>query len=151
MTEADAVYAFFAAFAVAALLTPLTARLARRVGAVDRPKRARARRAGRRRCSAASRCSAACCVSSALFLDFGGATSDRLKGILAGAVVIAFVGALDDRFDLPAGVKLAGQIVAAAIPVAAGVEVTNITLPFVGRGQLRRRRRPAHRRSASSR
>ena len=33
MTEADAVYAFFAAFAVAALLTPLTGRLARRVGA----------------------------------------------------------------------------------------------------------------------
>ena len=71
-------------------------------------------------------------LSSALFLDFGGATSDRLKGILAGAVVIAFVGALDDRFDLPPGAKLAGQIVAAAIPVAAGVEVTNITLPFVG-------------------
>jgi UDP-GlcNAc:undecaprenyl-phosphate GlcNAc-1-phosphate transferase len=71
-------------------------------------------------------------LSSALFLDFGGATSDRLKGILAGAVVIAFVGALDDRFDLPAGAKLAGQIVAASIPVAAGVEVTNITLPFVG-------------------
>ena len=37
MTEADAVYAFLAAFAVAALLTPLTARLARRVGAVDQP------------------------------------------------------------------------------------------------------------------
>ena len=35
MTEADAVYAFFAAFVVAALLTPLTARLARRVGAGD--------------------------------------------------------------------------------------------------------------------
>ena len=44
MTEADAVYAFLAAFVVAALLTPLTARLARRVGAVDQPKRARARR-----------------------------------------------------------------------------------------------------------
>ena len=132
MTEADAVYAFLAAFAVAALLTPLTARLARRVGAVDQPKRARARRgvdAAARRPGDARRASS---LSSALFLDFGGATSDRLKGILAGAVVIAFVGALDDRFDLPPAVKLAGQIVAAAIPVAAGVEVTNITLPFVG-------------------
>jgi len=47
-------------------------------------------------------------------------------------VVIAFVGALDDRFDLPPAAKLAGQLVAAVIPVAAGVEVTNITLPFVG-------------------
>ena len=38
MTELDAVYAFVAAFAVAAVLTPLTARFARRVGAVDQPK-----------------------------------------------------------------------------------------------------------------
>ena len=131
MTEADAVYAFFAAFAVAALLTPLTARLARRVGAIDQPKE-RGLGAGVDAAARRPRDARRGPVSSAIFLDFGGATSDRLKGILAGAVVIAFVGALDDRFDLPAGVKLAGQIVAAAIPVAAGVEVTNITLPFVG-------------------
>src|SRR6266480_1233432 len=106
MTEADAVYAFFAAFAVTALLTPLTARLARRVGAVDQPKER----------------------------GLGAGSTPLLGGlaVLGGAVVIAFVGALDDRFDLPPGAKLAGQIVAAAIPVAAGVEVTNITLPFIG-------------------
>ena len=55
-------------------------------------------------------------VASALFLNFGGVTEDRLEGILAGAVVIALVGALDDRFDLPPGVKLAGQVVAASDP-----------------------------------
>ena len=133
MTEADAVYAFLAAFAVAALLTPLTARLARRVGAVDQPKRARARRRVDAAARRASRCSAASSLSSALFLDFGG----RHRGSAEGhprrrGASSRFVGALDDRFDLPPGVKLAGQIVAAAIPVAAGVEVTNITLPFVG-------------------
>ena len=41
-----------------------------------------------------------------------------MEGILAGAAIIAVVGALDDRFDLPPGVKLAGQVVAATIPVA---------------------------------
>ena len=102
MTEADAVYAFFAAFAVAALLTPLTARLARRVGAVDQPKE-RGLGAGSTPLLGGLAMLGGVLLSSALFLDFGGATSDRLKGILAGAVVIAFVGALDDRFDLPPG------------------------------------------------
>ena len=125
MSEADAVYAFFCAFAVAAVLTPLTARLARRVGAVDHPKE-RGLGAG------STPLLGGVLVASALFLDFGGATSDRFKGILAGAIVISIVGALDDRFDLPPGVKLAGQVGAAVIPVAAGVEVTNITLPFIG-------------------
>src|ERR671931_2848675 len=131
MTEADAVYAFLAAFVVAALLTPLTARLARRVGAVDQPKD-RGLGAGSTPLLGGLAMLGGVLVAAALFLNFGGVTEDRLKGILAGAVVIALVGALDDRFDLQPGVKLAGQVVAAVIPVAAGVEVTNITLPFIG-------------------
>jgi UDP-GlcNAc:undecaprenyl-phosphate/decaprenyl-phosphate GlcNAc-1-phosphate transferase len=131
MSEADAVYAFFCAFAVAAVLTPLTARLARRVGAVDHPKE-RGLGAGSTPLLGGLAMLGGVLVASALFLDFGGATSDRFQGILAGAIVISIVGALDDRFDLPPGVKLAGQVGAAVIPVAAGVEVTNITLPFIG-------------------
>ncbi len=42
-------------------------------------------------------------------------------------------GRLDDRFELPAGVKLAGQVLAAVIVVHFGVAVKVITLPFVGR------------------
>jgi UDP-GlcNAc:undecaprenyl-phosphate/decaprenyl-phosphate GlcNAc-1-phosphate transferase len=131
MSEADAVYAFLTAFAVAALLTPLTARLARRVGAVDQPTE-RGLGAGSTPLLGGLAMLGGVLVASALFLNFGGVTEDRLEGILAGAVLIALVGALDDRFDLPPGAKLLGQIVAAVIPVAAGVEVTNITLPFVG-------------------
>jgi UDP-GlcNAc:undecaprenyl-phosphate GlcNAc-1-phosphate transferase len=131
MTEADAVYAFLAAFVVTALLTPLTARLARRVGAVDQPKE-RGLGAGSTPLLGGLAMLGGVLVASALFLNFGGVTEERLKGILAGAIVIALVGAIDDRFDLPPGVKLAGQIVAAVIPVASGVEVTNITLPFIG-------------------
>ena len=71
-------------------------------------------------------------IASALFLDFSEPSDERLRGILAGAIVIAIVGALDDRFDLPPGPKLLGQVVAAVIPVQAGVEVTHITLPFLG-------------------
>ncbi len=37
-TELEALYAFLAALAVAAALTPLSMRLARRVGAIDQPR-----------------------------------------------------------------------------------------------------------------
>jgi UDP-GlcNAc:undecaprenyl-phosphate/decaprenyl-phosphate GlcNAc-1-phosphate transferase len=131
MSEADAVYAFLCAFAVAAVLTPVTARLARQVGAVDQPKE-RGLGAGSTPLLGGLAMLGGVLVTAAIFLDFGGVTADRFQGILGGAVVIALVGALDDRFDLPPGVKLGGQIVAAAIPVASGVEVTNITVPFIG-------------------
>jgi UDP-GlcNAc:undecaprenyl-phosphate GlcNAc-1-phosphate transferase len=131
MTKADAVYAFLVAFAIAAVLTPLTARLARRVGAVDRPNE-RGLGAGSTPLLGGLAMLGGVLVAAALFLNFAGATENRLKGILAGAVLIALVGALDDRFDLPPAVKLAGQIAAAVIPVTSGVEVTNITLPFIG-------------------
>ena len=55
--------------------------------------------------------------------------------------MITLVGALDDRFDLPPVVKLAGQIVAAVIVVHYGVAVKAITLPFVGTLALPQRRR----------
>ena len=47
-------------------------------------------------------------------------------------MAVTIVGALDDIFDLPAMVKLLGQIVAATIPVAAGVRPDVLTLPFIG-------------------
>ena len=52
--------------------------------------------------------------------------------MLLAAAVITLVGALDDRFELPPVVKLAGQVLAAVIAVHFGVAVKAITLPFVG-------------------
>ncbi|QEC47718.1 undecaprenyl/decaprenyl-phosphate alpha-N-acetylglucosaminyl 1-phosphate transferase [Baekduia soli] len=131
MTQLDAVYAFVTAFAVAALLTPLTARLARRVGAIDQPK---SRGLGRDATPLLGGLAigAGALVAALIFLDPSARTHDRLLGILGGALLITVVGAVDDRFDLHPAVKLLGQVAAAVIPVAAGVEVTNITLPFAG-------------------
>ena len=131
MTELHAVYAFAVAFAVATLLTPLTARFARRVGAVDQPK---ARGLGRESTPLLGGLAifAGALVAGLLFIDTTTRTYDRFVGILLGAVLITLVGALDDRFDLHPAVKLLGQIAAAVIPVAYGVQATNITLPFVG-------------------
>jgi UDP-GlcNAc:undecaprenyl-phosphate GlcNAc-1-phosphate transferase len=131
MTELHAVYAFVVAFAVATLLTPLTARFARRVGAVDQPK---ARGLGRESTPLLGGLAifAGALVAGLLFIETTSRTHDRFLGILAGAALITLVGALDDRFDLHPAVKLLGQVVAAIIPVSAGVEAGNITLPFVG-------------------
>jgi UDP-GlcNAc:undecaprenyl-phosphate/decaprenyl-phosphate GlcNAc-1-phosphate transferase len=131
MSGTDAVIAFVVAFVVTAALTPLTARFARRVGAIDRgAPRGLGREATPRLGGLAILVGVV--VGALVALDFSGATQSRMEGIVAGAVIITVVGALDDRFDLPAGMKLAGQVVAAVIPVASGVEVSNITLPFLG-------------------
>ncbi len=42
----------------------------------------------------------------------------------------------DDILELSAEYKIVGQILAATIPVAAGVRVTNMTIPFLGRVDL---------------
>jgi UDP-GlcNAc:undecaprenyl-phosphate GlcNAc-1-phosphate transferase len=131
MTQLDAVYAFVAAFVVTVLLTRPVARLARRVGAVDQPK-SRGLGRGATPLLGGLALGAGVLVAGLLFLEPSPRTHDRLLGILAGGALITVVGALDDRFDLAPPVKLLGQLVAAIIPVAAGVEVTNITLPFVG-------------------
>lgn len=131
MSVSDAVFGFLLAFAVAAVLTPVTARIAVRVGAVDKP-RERGLAAGGTPLLGGLAILAAVLIAIAAFLSFTPIVEDRLRGIIWGAVVVTLVGALDDRFDLPPGVKLAGQIGAAVIAVRSGVKVENVTIPFLG-------------------
>jgi UDP-GlcNAc:undecaprenyl-phosphate/decaprenyl-phosphate GlcNAc-1-phosphate transferase len=127
MRELEAVYAFLVALAAAALLTPLAARLAIRLGAVDEPgEHGLAARATPLLGGLAIL--AGVVAAAAIWLPWNGET----RGIMLGAVLIALVGALDDLYDLNPAVKLIGQVVAALAPVLAGVKVENITLPFLG-------------------
>jgi UDP-GlcNAc:undecaprenyl-phosphate GlcNAc-1-phosphate transferase len=131
MSVSDAVFGFLLAFAVAAVLTPITARIATRIGAVDQP-RERGLALGGTPLLGGIAILAAVLVAVAAFLSFTPIVEDRLKGIIWAAVVVTAVGALDDRFDLPPGAKLLGQIGAAVIAVRSGVRVENVTLPFLG-------------------
>src|SRR5829696_9250694 len=127
MSELDALYAFLVALAVAALLTPLVARLAVRVGAVDEPRdRGLAARATPLLGGLAILAGVLAGALIWLPLD------QQTTGILLGAGTIALVGAVDDVHELSPGLKLSGQVVAAVIPVLAGVRVEHVTLPFVG-------------------
>jgi UDP-GlcNAc:undecaprenyl-phosphate/decaprenyl-phosphate GlcNAc-1-phosphate transferase len=135
-SELEALYAFLAALAVTAALTPLTMRLARAVGAVDHP---RDRGLSERDTPLLGGLAifAGLLVAGLVWLPAGYGTAHELwRGVLLGAAVITVVGALDDRFDLPPGVKLVGQVVAAVIVVHYGVAVKAITLPFVGKLQF---------------
>jgi UDP-GlcNAc:undecaprenyl-phosphate/decaprenyl-phosphate GlcNAc-1-phosphate transferase len=124
----DALLGFLVALAVAALLTPVVARLARRVGAVDAVKeRGLAREATPLLGGLAI--FGAVLVAALLFVPM----SQSTRGILGGAAVITAIGAVDDWRELGAGIKLAGQIGAALVLVLSGVTMDVVTLPFVGR------------------
>ena len=128
MDEFDALWAFLVAALIAFVATPPAARLARRLGVVHRP---RDRDLHQRPVPGLGGIAilAAVLVAALLFLPGGRET----RGIVAGAIAITLVGAIDDVKDggLHPLVKLAGQLAAAAIPVWSGVRVENMTLPFV--------------------
>jgi UDP-GlcNAc:undecaprenyl-phosphate GlcNAc-1-phosphate transferase len=138
----DAVFAFLVAMAVAALLTPLAARLARRIGAVAKPSerglaQAETPELGGLAILAGVLAAVAIWIHPTINLPH---TVGTLKGsggvvhtwaIIVGACLIALVGAVDDARDLRPLVKLIGQVAAAVIAVEGGVKVTDVTLPFV--------------------
>ena len=123
----DALFAFAAAAAIAWLLVPVAEAFAWRIGAIDLPGDRSLHVVPTPRLSGIA-ILVAVCASGVIFLPW----DDQTRAILLGAVVIAMVGMADDIFDLPPLVKLAGQVVAAVIPVSAGVTVDVFTLPFVG-------------------
>jgi UDP-GlcNAc:undecaprenyl-phosphate GlcNAc-1-phosphate transferase len=131
-TELDALYALLVAAAVTALLTPVTMRLARRMGMIDEP---RERGLSDRPTPLLGGLAifGGVLVAALCFLPSGYASEPHLwSGVLLGAAIITFVGALDDRFDLHPLMKLAGQILAAVVVVHFGVGVKAVVLPFFG-------------------
>ncbi|MDQ2896081.1 MAG: undecaprenyl/decaprenyl-phosphate alpha-N-acetylglucosaminyl 1-phosphate transferase [Actinomycetota bacterium] len=139
----DAVLSFMVALVVSAALTPLAARLARRIDAVDIPReRGLAFREtpllGGLAILAGVLVAAAIWMPAVIRLPHtargpaGPAGTVHTWYVLLGAGLIALVGAIDDARELKPLVKLAGQIAAALIAVEAGAVVTDVTLPFVG-------------------
>ncbi len=121
---------FAAACLMALLLTPLVKKFAFWVGAVDAPNHRKVHTRIMPRLGGL-----------AIFLAFCGAfliispAIDSINfnvalGILLGGTIIVIVGALDDRFDLSPKVKLLGQIIAASVVVAFGVEIDFLNIPF---------------------
>jgi len=123
----DALFAFLTAALIALILVPVAEAIARRLGAIDLPSERSLHNAPTPRLSGIA-ILVGVLVSGAIFLPWDPET----RSILGGAAAIAAVGMIDDLFDLPAGIKLIGQVIAAAIPASAGVTIDVVTIPFAG-------------------
>jgi len=142
MQYTEAVLSFLVAAVVSAALTPVAARLARRIGAIDRP-RERGLAIKETPLLGGLAILAAVLVGGAIWLPpviylphvhgrSGNGGLVHMWSIIAGACLITLVGAIDDWRELPPGVKLLGQIAAALVVVEGGAVVNEITLPFAG-------------------
>ena len=111
--------------------TPLAARLARAVGAVDQPSDRRIHREPTPRLGGLA-ILAGFLVPVLYFLP----ADPAARALIIGAVLICALGAVDDIWGLSPAVKLLGQVACAAVPVSAGLTIDHITLPFLGVGDL---------------
>jgi UDP-GlcNAc:undecaprenyl-phosphate GlcNAc-1-phosphate transferase len=122
-----ALAAFALGLALALLLNGPAARVAARLGAVDRP-------GGRRVLVGVIPLGGGLALLAGAVLPVV-LLADRLghpmRAILAGACLCALVGFADDVYDLPVVAKFAAQVGVAIVPVAAGVSIDHVTLPFL--------------------
>src|SRR5947209_2908794 len=139
----DAVFSFLVATVIAAALTPLAARLARRVGAVDWPRERGLSQHQTPLLGGLAILTAVLVASwiwlpSKIFLPHVHGTPAGPGGVvhmwavIAGACIITIVGVIDDVWDLPPAGKLLGQVAAAVLAVEGGAVVTAVTVPFLG-------------------
>src|SRR3954469_2709515 len=124
----DALFGFIFAGAAVWAVVPAPEALAVRIGAIDYPNERSLHEDPTPKLGGIA-VLVAVLIGGTIFLPWDHET----RAIVSGAIVITAVGVVDDLVDLPAGVKLLGQIGAAIIPVASGVTVDTFTLPFLGR------------------
>ena len=129
----DHVLAFMIALGVALFLTPVVISFARRTGALDAPDARKVHvrpipRIGGIGIYAAFIVSVLVQMS---ISDFSPEIMTSLWGLLAGGTIIVAIGIIDDYRDLPAKVKLLGQILAACVLVIGfDVRIDVITDPL---------------------
>ena len=122
----EVLYGAAVALLIVVLLTPAVGGMARLLGVVDDPDERRLNRRPIPRLGGLA-IFMGILVPALAFLDL----SSEMRGILLGAAVACVVGAIDDFRGLAPVPKLAGQVLAAAIPTAFGVWIDHFTLPFL--------------------
>jgi UDP-GlcNAc:undecaprenyl-phosphate GlcNAc-1-phosphate transferase len=123
------IYGFLMSMVLAYLVTPFVMKLAWKVGAIDIPVDARRVHKKPMPRLGGLAIYIAFVVAGLTTLPFKQAS---VKGMFLGATVIVVVGIIDDIYNLPAKVKLLGQIAAAVILVIYGIKVQLITNPLGG-------------------
>ena len=137
----DISIAFLLAFVTAFVVTPYTIRLSRRLGAIDKPEKRRINLSPMPRLGGLAviigfllSCTYLLVIMSLekTFLPFGEEQYfHKLMGLLLGILVLGVFGFIDDVKGLPAIIKLIGQTIAAIIVVSFGIQIDNISIPFL--------------------
>jgi UDP-GlcNAc:undecaprenyl-phosphate GlcNAc-1-phosphate transferase len=118
---------FLLAVIVAYFTTPRVKALAIRAGAMDAPDDRKVHKKPIPRMGGL-----AIYVAFVLTVLFSMHISREIAGLLTGGTVILIVGIIDDLKQLPAKVKLFGQILAAAVLLLFGVQIDSVTNPLGG-------------------
>lgn len=121
------VLAFLVAVVASYILTPQVIQLAKKIGAMDAPDARKVHvqpvpRLGGLAIYFAFMIAMFCTVE----------ITTEIIGLIIGATIIVIVGIIDDLKNLPARVKLLGQIIAAAVMVLFDIRIDWITNPFGG-------------------
>lgn len=128
----DYIWAFFIALIVALIVTPGVIIFADKTGALDAPDARKVHKKPIPRIGGLA-IYIGFMAAMLLKLNFGVLTSEvanGIKGLLIGGTLIVLLGVIDDYKNLPAKVKLLGQIVAACVVVYFDVRIDFITDPF---------------------
>jgi UDP-GlcNAc:undecaprenyl-phosphate GlcNAc-1-phosphate transferase len=133
MNPLDALLVFCAALLAGLALTPLAARWATRLGAVDAPDGRRKNQEKPVPLGGGIAVALAAAIALPVTLALGQEprdllTSEWLQGALPSALVLIVVGLLDDTIGLTGIYKLIGQMLSASLLVAAGFRFESISL-----------------------
>ncbi len=121
------IVAFLVGLVVCFLLTPVVKRLARKMGAIDKPDFRKVHKKPIPRIGGL-----------AIYLGFVVSVfaslpiTQEIKGLIAGGTVIVLVGIIDDIYQIPAKVKLSGQILAALVLVLFDIRIEWLAYPGAG-------------------
>ncbi len=122
---------FLLCFLTAVLVTPLVKNFALKIGATDQPNQRKVHQKVMPRLGGL-----AIYISFLSGFIFLQPQDDYVLPILLGSFVIILTGFFDDMLELSPKWKLAGQILAAGIVIAGGVQVNFVNLPFDGQIDL---------------
>lgn len=124
------VYLFCCAVSMA--ITPFIAKLALKIGAVDKPNKRKVHKQLMPTMGGLS-IFIAFILGHALF----GYPHFQFNAILIGAIIILISGIVDDKYEMSPKVKILFQLAAATVVIFyGGIYLKSITLPFIGRIQL---------------
>lgn len=123
------IYGFLMALVIAYLITPSIMKLCWKIGAIDVPRDSR--RVHKKPMPRLGGLAIYIAFIVAGFITLP-LNLPLIQGLLIGGTVIIIVGIVDDIYNLPAKVKLVGQILAASVLVMFGLKVEWVTNPLGG-------------------